>query len=1098
MTPRDFNEKLLAGWGGADVFNQAVAIAARGNVVSAEWDDAARKATGKISQPNGWDMPTGFTLSPDGYVESQCPCRTNQQFGRICPHVVAVALYLMCRMTDPEAEENHQRELRAARRRAAIDPSAYILRSPKGVPMRIDLSWNESTFRDEFYAGGVKTTFALVDKSGVRHSPDDPRLRESPGVYLSPAACNLLDVIEDICEGPATPEMVLSPGDFLNIVELRAKGEPVRSLLRAEFFEESGKFAIYPWAELPFEHVASCDRFFVHGRKGFVWSRPLGEAGQGRGTFTPLANVLQDAFRSLYQHDEVIPRESMASFIKGNLPVLRRVCDVQISPDEDLFKFVPDKPVIKLCVVGSRASLGADLYAVYGSREIRCCEPTGPYDICRPDPEDMLLYHMRNLPAEEAAVKTLESLGFERERDTKRRFITEPRDVLNFLGGGAPSLARRGWKVIFSEQLDEMVDSMGHVIALVDVADVPGAKDGAFEVGCTFDDGGRNIPPSEIQAAINRGDSYLMRNGETLLLDSDAVAQMRRVFADCPSRAGAKPGHFRVASLYAPYVRASLDVIADAVELDDAPAPNWRETAAKRNRDPGAKWEKVDLGPLENTLRPYQKEGVYWMRFLERSGLSGLLADEMGLGKTLQTLTWISLARTDPEARGKPALVVCPTSLVQNWAAEAEKFTPWMKRLVVSGPNRAETFDSIQSHDLVITSYALLQRDLEAAYLDKTFSVVVLDEAQHIKNRQTRNARAAKRLESVQKLVLTGTPVENSVADVWSIFDFLMPNYLGRYEEFKSTTQEPIESGGAEGRAEQERLHRKLHPFILRRLKKSVAKDLPDKIVKVAYCPMTTAQQSWYNRLLADARGKIGDMVKAKGFAKSRMEILALLMRLRQVASHLELLKEYREQHPGISHRGTETQRGDGGLRASESLCEKNSQDLSGKLEVFFEMLDEAMDGGHRVLVFSQFVTMLTILRRELEARGITYCYLDGETKDRLGECRRFNTDESIPLFLISLHAGGTGLNLTGADMVVHFDPWWNPAVEDQATDRAHRIGQKKTVYVVKMIAENSVEERVLALQRKKQLVIDATVGTTDADAVQKLTYDDIRAIVGI
>jgi SNF2 family DNA or RNA helicase len=237
---------------------------------------------------------------------------------------------------------------------------------------------------------------------------------------------------------------------------------------------------------------------------------------------------------------------------------------------------------------------------------------------------------------------------------------------------------------------------------------------------------------------------------------------------------------------------------------------------------------------------------------------------------------------------------------------------------------------------------------------------------------------------------------------------------------------------------------------------------------------MTTAQQSWYNRLLADARGRIGDMVKAKGFAKSRMEILALLMRLRQVASHLELLKEYREKHP------------------------PGGQEISGKLEVFFEMLDEAMDGGHRVLVFSQFVSMLAILRRELEARGIAYCYLDGETKDRLGECRRFNTDESIPLFLISLHAGGTGLNLTGADMVVHFDPWWNPAVEDQATDRAHRIGQKKTVYVVKMIAENSVEERVLALQRKKQLVIDATVGTTDADAVQKLTYDDIRAIVGL
>ena len=275
-----------------------------------------------------------------------------------------------------------------------------------------------------------------------------------------------------------------------------------------------------------------------------------------------------------------------------------------------------------------------------------------------------------------------------------------------------------------------------------------------------------------------------------------------------------------------------------------------------------------------------------------------------------------------------------------------------------------------------------------------------------------------------------------------------------------------------------------------------MAKDLPDKIVKVAYCPLTEEQQRWYNKLLQDARTRIGDMVKAKGFAKSKIEILAVLMRLRQVASHVELLKEYREQH--ISRRDTETQSGASNLGTSAPLCEKNTSALSGKLDVFFELLDEAIDGGHRVLVFSQFVSMLTILRRELEARGIAYCYLDGSTKDRLGECRRFNTDESIPLFLISLHAGGTGLNLTGADMVIHFDPWWNPAVEDQATDRAHRIGQKRTVYVVKMIAEGTVEERVLALQQKKQLVIDATVGTTDAQAIQKLTYDDVKAIVGL
>ncbi len=1077
MTPKDLNEQVLIGWGGGDVFNQGLHIARRGQVVGAEWDQATRKVSGKIATPGGWDMPVSFTLRTDGGVTSHCPCRTNQEFGRVCPHVIAVALYIMCRMNNPEEEEAHQRELRAAQRRAAVNPADYIPRSPRGRPMRLELKWDEKTFRDEFYADGVKATLLFVDKAGVRYTPDDPRLRAAPGVSLSTGSCDLLDVLEDICEGPVKPSFTLAPGDFLNIVAMMTRAPKARCVMKAEYFEEDGRFALFPYAELPFDHVASSDRFFVHGRQGFVWSRPVTETGAGRGCFTPLEGVLPEAFHSLYQHDEIISREAMPAFLHGNLPLLRTLCDVQLSPSEDLFKFVPDHPVFHLEVVGSRASLGADLHAVYGTQKIRCCAPAGPDEICRPDPDDMLLYHTRNLAAEQAAQKLLAGYGFVSDGKQPRAFISKPREVLNFLASGAPALERNNhWKVFLSERLTELVDGYGQILATVDVADVKGSEAGTVEVGCGFDDGGRHVPPSVIQAAINRGDSFVEHNGEILLIDSDAVRQMREVFADCPNRPGAKPGHFRVPSVYAPYVRASLDVIADAVELADEAASNWRALAAKRNRDEGAKWEPVDLGRLEGTLRPYQKEGVYWMRFLEKSGLSGLLADEMGLGKTLQTLTWLSLARTDPAAVGKPALIVCPTSLVPNWAAEAEKFTPWQKVLVVSGPDRADTFARIPDSDLVITSYALLQRDLEAAYSGRTFSVVVLDEAQHIKNRQTRNAKAAKQLESVQKLVLTGTPVENSVADVWSIFDFLLPDYLGDYDSFKATTQDVIEMGGTEGRLEQERLHRKLHPFILRRLKKTVAKDLPDKIVKVAYCPMTPAQQHWYNRILAEARGKIGNMVKEKGFAKSRMEILALLMKLRQVASDLELLREYREK------RGTNA--------AADSL--------SGKLDVFFELLDEAIDGGHRVLVFSQFVTMLSILRRELEARGIRYCYLDGETKDRLGVCRKFNTDESIPLFLISLHAGGTGLNLTGADMVIHFDPWWNPAVEDQATDRAHRIGQKRTVYVVKMIAEHSVEERVLALQRKKQLVIDATVGTTDEAAVQKLTYDDIKSIVGL
>jgi len=842
---------------------------------------------------------------------------------------------------------------------------------------------------------------------------------------------------------------------------LATKEPPVNVAIVAEYFEDEGQFALFPQADLPpdVDHILSQDRYFVQGSKGYVLAA---------GRWFPIRKVLSGPFQAVYSEDQFISRAAMPAFIRNNLPVLRQQVEVRMSPSEDMFQFVPDRPQIRARIMGSTtSSVAVDVWACYGEASVPLCGPAAPDTVCRPDPGDMLLYHVRNTQAEKTAEAELLRWGFEKSTplagmssagadDAKATHyaIHEARSTLNFLGSGLPALRRRGWRFETSRRFDELMDSMPMITPVVTIRDVPGAG-GAFDVSYAFD-GGRagSFSHAEVQQAINRGDSYIKTERGTFLLDAGAVESMRDVFSDCSS-AGTSGGHFRVKGIYAPFVKASLESL-DAIDFDDDNARNWREIAAQRNRDKNAKFEAVPLGELDGVLRPYQKQGVYWMRFLEKSGLSGLLADEMGLGKTLQTLTWISLARTDPAAQGKPALVVCPTSLVRNWEAEAAKFVPGLKRLVVSGPDRAKLFPLIEKADLVITSYALLQRDLEEAWLGKTFSVAVLDEAQHIKNRQTRNAKSAKSVEAVCKLVLTGTPVENSVSDVWSIFDFLLPDYLGDYASFKESVEEPIAVGGPGGAAAQEKLHHKLHPFILRRLKRDVAKDLPEKIVKVAYCPLSEEQQRLTNEIRQKAKA-----------AKTKFEMLAVLMRLRQVANHTALV----------------TKMGEG---------------ESGKLDVFFELLDEAIDAGHRVLVFSQFVQMLSILRAELGRRGIEHCYLDGATKDRLDECRRFNTNPSIPVFLISLHAGGTGLNLTGADMVVHFDPWWNPAVEAQATDRAHRIGQKRTVYVVKMIAEHSVEERVLALQRRKQEVIDATVDASDEAIVSKMSFDDLRAIAGV
>ena len=721
--------------------------------------------------------------------------------------------------------------------------------------------------------------------------------------------------------------------------------------------------------------------------------------------------------------------------------------------DEDRFIEVPASPTFSACVFGSRASLAIEIDAHYGEIDFPVCSLQAERTVWLEDPDDDLVRRVRSMESEEAAVRFVKSLGFApgyREGDM-RLYMTDQQKVLTFLGTGLPALRRKGWFVELAPKLSDVADSMQSVVPVVEVADV---ANGDFDVRISFDSGKLDVSPAEIQAAVNRGDGYILKDGRVVLLDIAALEAVNGVFRDCAtSQNGAAAGCFRVKGIYAPYVRASLDGLGDCLDLDDSHAPRWRTIAETRNaRNENACFEPVSLGRLESVLRPYQKQGVYWLRFLEEAGLSGLLADEMGLGKTLQTLTWLSLPRSDGGPKA-PALIVCPTSLVRNWEAESAKFTPWLKTLVISGPDRASLFNKIGEADIVVTSYALLQRDLEEAYMGRAFSVVVLDEAQRIKNRETKSAKATKTLEARRRLVITGTPVENSVSDVWSIFDFLAPGYLGDYETFKVSFEDPVRE--AEDGADEilSRLRRKIHPFILRRLKKMVAQDLPDKIVKVSYCPMSDDAQREYTAALAKTRSDAKGVIKAKGFAKSKFELLAMLMKLRQIASRA-------------------------------------------KVDAFMEQLMSAVEGGHKILVFSQFVTMLKTLAENMRREGVGFCYLDGSTKDRLGECNRFNRDPKKQVFLISLMAGGTGLNLTGADMVMHYDPWWNPAVEDQATDRAHRIGQKKTVYVMKMIAAGSIEEKVLAMQRRKQAVISATVTTTDAAVMESLTAEDFENLL--
>ncbi|MEP6663921.1 MAG: DEAD/DEAH box helicase, partial [Verrucomicrobiota bacterium] len=440
--------------------------------------------------------------------------------------------------------------------------------------------------------------------------------------------------------------------------------------------------------------------------------------------------------------------------------------------------------------------------------------------------------------------------------------------------------------------------------------------------------------------------------------------------------------------------------------------------------------------------------------------------------KTLQALAFVKVGRASrpPEDRRDacPTLVICPTSLVFNWVAEAKKFTPGLKVLALHGSDRHELFLEIPKADLVITSYALIRRDAEK-YRSLEFDTVILDEAQHIKNRQTQNAQAVKAIRSRHRLVLTGTPLENSVLDLWSIFDFLMPGYLGAAQDFRERYEIPISQ--EKNSAAQSRLARRLKPFLLRRLKRDVAQDLPEKIEQVSFCDLNAGQAVVYQQILDATRREVTSAVGAQGLQKSRMIILTALLRLRQACCDLRLLK----------------------LEQNEKL--ERAMEDSGKLETFSELLEEILDGGHRVLVFSQFVGMLTLLKEKLSREGIDFCYLDGATQNRGEVVSRFQSDEKIPVFLISLKAGGVGLNLTGADTVVHFDPWWNPAVEDQATDRAHRIGQKRVVTSYKLITRGTVEEKILTLQAKKRGVINATLAGEEQLA-EALTWEEIQDLL--
>ena len=465
---------------------------------------------------------------------------------------------------------------------------------------------------------------------------------------------------------------------------------------------------------------------------------------------------------------------------------------------------------------------------------------------------------------------------------------------------------------------------------------------------------------------------------------------------------------------------------------------------------------------LQASLRSYQLDGLAWMQFLREYGLAGILADDMGLGKTIQTLSHILLEK-EAGRLDRPALVVAPTSLMGNWQDEAARFAPALRVLLLHGADRAEHFSAMGSHDLVLTTYALLPRD-EAALRQQAFHLLILDESQYIKNHRSKAAETAGLLSARHRLCLTGTPLQNHLGELWSQFHFLLPGLLGDEKQFNRDFRKPVERDGDGQR--NAFLTRRIKPFLLRRTKDHVAKELPVKTEMLREVILAGAQRDLYETVRLAMDKKVRDAIALKGVARSQIVILEALLKLRQVCCDPRLVT--------VS-----------GARKSAAP--------SAKLTELTAMLDELLDEGRKILVFSQFTSMLALIEDELRARGIEYALLTGQTVDRSAQVKAFQSGK-VAVFLISLKAGGVGLNLTAADTVIHYDPWWNPAVENQATDRAWRIGQEKPVFVYKLIAKATLEEKIQEMQRKKAALASAVLGGGDTQNLQ-LTQDDLQAI---
>ena len=1034
-----------------------------GRVAGAQWSPPLLQGSVREGER---EYRAGLRILSQTNIDNLCTCRPSREYGTICAHSVAVGLAVVAGMNPSPVPKPaaHGQPSPAPALPYRADPFAaarlHVVLAPdlasawgKGQ-LLFGLESSENGRRTMFGAGGGRTLL-----------PEDLRVVETlatvirtvPGGVVFLDRAGFLRMLEPLTGygrvtlGKATPleisDQPLKPG-------LRARSLPDRSVEIAVQWPEGGSAL-----------VAGGRAWLLRTKQGGASLQPVSP-----GLPPPYLPLLEEASRRL------TPDQADA-FMDQEWPRLEAFFDLhadeRAAPHRTIEDPEPPPPQFVLTLEGSLNQLGAQLQTRYGEGHLQHASAEAERRMAGigKHGQPSRVIRTRNVGAERAAIALVKGWGFVGPDRTNQYFLRGEESVLRFIARELPALqADPGWRVALGTRFTNVRQQIE--IITPEVA-LPRSGEDWFELEMNFvGRGGERFPAAEIQRLLQMGSGHgRLSNGKRAILPEEMLNDFAEVLRDCdPSQP--RPGVYRLGRSQGAYVDATLE------KWGVAAAPTWEQWRSRQGGfRPAA---DVSLPPgLGETMRPYQRDGVRWLHLLSGNGLGGILADEMGLGKTLQALAYLASApATGEDAR--PSLVVCPTSLVDNWQREATRFTPDLRTLAIDGPDRAPLFAKIPAADLVITSYALLRRDLDR-YRAQEFATVILDEAHHIKNPDSQVAQAACALRSRHRFVLTGTPMENSVRDLWSIMRFALPGYLGTRQDFRERYEQPIaRPGDPAAEIARDRLGRRLRPVLLRRRKKDVATELPDRIEQTAFCDLTAAQAQVYAQLLEQSRLKLDTARRDKNAGAGRMLVLTALLRLRQACCDLRLL--------GLPDGGERTETDPEAVPAS-----------SAKIALLDELLEEIREGGHRVLIFSQFVSMLKLLSKHLEAAKTPFCYLDGSTKprERTAQVERFQSDESMTAFLISVKAGGVGLNLTGADTVIHFDPWWNPAVEAQATDRAHRIGQTRVVTAYRLIARGTVEEKIFALQnRKRELTASLVEREKDEPLLETLSFEEIEGLL--